>query len=98
MTIDPSPHQHDWRFVTNHLLVVVCIAQSPDSRMIDVAQKVGITERAVQGIVKDLVEEGYLVRRRVGRRNRYEINADLPLRHSETEHRTLGEMLSVLHH
>jgi hypothetical protein len=88
-----TPPVHDWKFVTNHLLVVVCIAEDPDIRMVDVAKRVGVTERAIQGIVRDLVQEGYLIRERVGRRNTYRINVDQPLRHSETEHLTLGQML-----
>jgi len=65
-------------------------------RMSDVAERVGITERAVQGIVADLVDAGYLTRSRVGRRNHYEINREMPLRHLETQHHRLGELLGLL--
>lgn len=64
--------------------------------MIEVAERLGITERAVQGIVGDLVETRYLARERVGRRNHYRINAKMPLRHLETEHRQLGDLLKLL--
>jgi predicted transcriptional regulator len=85
-----------WAFVTNHFLVLLCIAEDPSVRMVEVAERVGITQRAVQGIVADLVDAGYLTRSRVGRRNHYDINRDMPLRHLETRHRQLGELLSLL--
>ena len=64
--------------------------------MIDVAERLGLTERAVQRIVGDLIEAGYLTRERVGRRNHYRINRRMPLRHIETQHRQLGELLGLL--
>jgi hypothetical protein len=77
----------EWTFLTNHAHVLVAIARDPEARIRDLAAQVGITERAAQGIVHDLVEAGYLTRERVGRRNRYEIDASLPLRHPlEREH------------
>jgi predicted transcriptional regulator len=87
-----------WTFVTNHFVVLLCIAEDPNIRMVDVAARVGITERAVQGIVADLVDTGYLRKTRVGRRNHYEIDAEMPLRHLETAHRHLGELLDLLTH
>ncbi|MGI8517552.1 MAG: helix-turn-helix transcriptional regulator [Acidimicrobiia bacterium] len=95
----PSPEDRPgvgWTFVTNHLLVLLCISENQDVRMIDVAERLGITERAVQGIVGDLDGAGYLVRERVGRRNHYRIHEDLPLRHLETQHRQLGDLLRLL--
>ena len=86
----------DWLFVSNHLLVLLCIAEDPGIRMVDVARRVGITERAVQTIVGDLVDVGYLTRTRLGRRNHYEINQAMPLRHLETHHRQLGDLLTLL--
>jgi DNA-binding MarR family transcriptional regulator len=59
-----------WRFVTNHTQVLLCIARDPETRLRDIAESVGITERAVQRIVADLVEGGFLTRERVGRRSR----------------------------
>jgi DNA-binding MarR family transcriptional regulator len=87
-----------WTFVTNHFVVLLCIAEDPAVRMSDVADRVGVTERAVQRIVADLVAAGYLERTRVGRRNHYLINEDLPLRHLETQHQRLGELLNLLQH
>lgn len=87
----------DWTFFTNHAHVLVCIARDPGIRLRDVADRVGVTERAAQRMVADLVEAGYLKRTRDGRRNRYQVRLDLPLRHPvEREHR-IGEILSVLH-
>ncbi|HVO25394.1 MAG TPA: helix-turn-helix domain-containing protein [Candidatus Margulisiibacteriota bacterium] len=70
-----------WTFLTNHAHVLLCIAQDPAVRMRDVAVRVGVTERAVQRIVAELEEGGYLKRERTGRQNRYEICSSLPLRH-----------------
>ena len=86
----------DWTFLTNHAHVLIAIARNPDARLRDVAAQVGITERAAQGIVRDLVEGGYLLRERVGRRNRYELDESLPLRHPlEAEH-DVGVLLGPL--
>lgn len=85
-----------WTFVTTHTLVLLCIARDPEMRMVDVAARVGVTERHVQSIVADLVKAGYLTRTRHGRRNHYKIDGTRPLRHLETEHRRLGELLSLL--
>jgi DNA-binding IclR family transcriptional regulator len=85
-----------WTFVTNHLLVLLCIFEDHDTRMTDVAARLDITERAVQRIVAELVEAGYLTRTRVGRRNSYRVNRSMPMRHLETQHRRLGEFLDLL--
>jgi predicted transcriptional regulator len=82
--------------VTSHFVVLMCIAEDPNMRIADVAKRVGITERAVQGIMSDLVDAGYLARTRVGRRNHYEIDREMPLRHIETQHHRLGELLGLL--
>ncbi len=86
----------DWTFFTNHAHVLLCVARDPGARLRDVAQSVGITERAAQRIVADLVADGYLDRSREGRRNRYALNPDLPLRHPLEEDHQIGEILSVL--
>ncbi|GAA0224742.1 helix-turn-helix domain-containing protein [Actinomadura nitritigenes] len=76
-----------WTFLTNHARVLICIARDPELRVRDVAQQIGITERAAQLIITDLEEAGYLVRTRVGRRNTYTINGDRPFRHpAEADH------------
>ena len=85
-----------WTFFSNHGHVLVCIAGDPDTRLRDVADRVGITERAVQAIVNDLVAEGYLTRVRVGRRNRYEVHEERPLRHPVEHGRRVGEVLRAL--
>ncbi len=85
-----------WTFVTSHTLVLLCIAENPEVRMRDVAVRVGITERRVQAIVGQLVASGYLARTRQGRRNHYVVNDAMPLRHLETEHRRLGDLLEML--
>lgn len=82
--------------MTTHTLVLLCIAADPNVRLSEVAAQVGVTERRVQSIVADLEAAGYLTRTRQGRRNRYDIDGSLPLRHVETEHRQLGELLSLL--
>ena len=70
-----------WTFLTNHAHVLLCIAQNPRVRLSEIARLVGIGERAVHSIVSDLVESGYVTRHREGRRNRYEVDLDRPLRH-----------------
>jgi hypothetical protein len=88
--------QSRWTFLTNHTHVLVCIARDPDVRLRDVAQLVGITERAAQGIVGDLVDAGYISRTRVGRRNRYSINDAVPLRHALEQDQLVGKLLHVV--
>ena len=85
-----------WTFLTNHAHVLVCVAEEPDARGRDIATRVGITERAAQAIVADLVADGYVTRTREGRRNRYEIHPDAPLRHPLEAHHTVGELLVTL--
>ena len=85
-----------WRFVTNHTQVLLCISRDPDARLRDVAEVVGITERAVQRIVADLVEAGFLERQRVGRRSRYVINRDVEMRHPAQAGHDIGELLALL--
>jgi len=86
----------EWTFLTNHAHVLLCLARDPDTRLRDVADAVGITERAAQRIVAELVDAGYLSRMRDGRRNRYEIHAELPLRHPMERDHGIGDILRVL--
>ena len=72
------------------------LAREHNIRLRDIAERVGITERAAHRIVSELCEEGYLTRHRLGARNYYEVNADLPLRHPYEEHHTVGELLAPL--
>jgi DNA-binding transcriptional ArsR family regulator len=85
-----------WTFFTNHAHVLLCVARDPGVRHRDLAVQVGITERAAQRIVADLVEAGYLARERDGRRNRYRLDPDLPLRHPLEQDHRIGEVLAVL--
>lgn len=91
-----TPERPRWTFLTNYGHVLLCVARDPDARLRDIAGTVGITERAVQAIVGDLVDEGYLVKSRTGRRNSYEVNADGPMRHPASAGHSVGELLSVL--
>ena len=85
-----------WTFLTNHARALVCIAHDPGVRLRDLAAALDITERSAYAIVNDLAEAGYIVKRKDGRRNRYEIQAHLPLRESVARERTIGEVLDVL--
>lgn len=85
-----------WTFLTNHGHVLVCLARSPELRLRDVAEKVGVTERAVQRIVADLEEAGFLTRSRSGRQNHYEIDVDRPMRHAIEADSTVGTFLRLL--
>ena len=85
-----------WTFLTNHTHVLVCLARDPQARLRDVAQAVGITERAVQKIVAELEEGGVLTRERDGRRNSYEIHRSGRLRHPLEAHRTVGDLLAAV--
>lgn len=88
--------QGRWTFLTNHAHVLLCIAADPGVRLRDVAERVGITERATQGIVGDLVEAGYVIRTRVGRRNQYAVRPDLPLRHPIEQDHAIGHLLQLI--
>jgi len=86
----------DWRFLSNHGYALLCIARDPNMRMRDIADSVGITERAAHRIVSDLVEDGYVKRERQGNRNRYEVQPDVPMRHPLVQDHSIGEILAVL--
>ena len=87
---------HLFRFVTNHAHVLQVVAAKPTARLRDIAQTVGITERTAAQIVNDLEEAGYLSRSRAGRRNRYEVHEELPLRHPQHRHHTVGDLIRFL--
>lgn len=86
-----------WTFFANHAHVLICLAGRPEWPLREVAHTVGITERAVQRIVADLEEGGYLSRTRVGRRNVYEIHAERPLRHPLESHCSIKDILGVIY-
>lgn len=85
-----------WSFLTKHARVLICIANDPGVRLRDIATIVGITERSAYGIVTDLTSDGYVVKGKDGRRNRYTIQAHLPLREAIGRERTIGEVLEIL--
>jgi DNA-binding IclR family transcriptional regulator len=86
----------DWSFLTNHARVLLCIAHDPGVRLRDIAARTGVTERTAYGIVTDLTEAGYVVKHKDGRRNRYQIQAHLPLPGTGSRERTIGEILALL--
>ena len=86
-----------WTFLTNHAQVLVCIARDPGVRLREIGDRVGITERAAHRIVAELADAGYITRERNGRRNRYTINAHLPVPDPiAREQMNLGELLEIL--
>lgn len=85
-----------WSFLTNHALVLSFIAQHPSITARELAQAVGITERAVRRIVQDLEADGYVAKRKVGRGLRYRVNPDLSLRHQAHRDKGVGDLLEVL--
>ena len=92
----PGDSRSNWFVLTNHGNVLLCVARDPKIRISEIADKVGIGERAAQKIVADLVAEGYLVRIKEGRRNRYEINRNAHLRHPLFSDLKIGPLLDVL--
>lgn len=85
-----------WTFLSNHAHVLICLATDPDLVLREVAARVGITERAVHLILADLEAEGLVTRIREGRRNRYEMHLDSPLRHPLESHRTVRELIELV--
>jgi hypothetical protein len=90
------PVEGGWTFLTNHSHVLICLVRDSRLRLRDVAEQVGITERAVQGIVKDLESAGCLTIHREGRRNRYEVVADRPMRHRVEAQHVVGDLLDAM--
>jgi DNA-binding MarR family transcriptional regulator len=84
-----------WTFLSNHAHVIIALAKDPSLRVRDLAEVVGVTERAVSAILADLEEAGVLVREREGRRNVYAINPEAPLRHSVESHRNVRDLLQL---
>jgi len=84
-----------WTFLNNHAHVLICLARYPDAVLREVAQWVGVTERATQKIIKDLVDCQVLQRQREGRCNRYRINFEQPLRHPLEKQHTVGDLLAM---
>jgi MarR family len=85
-----------WSFLTNHARVLLCIAHDPALRLRDIATRLDITERSAHGIITDLTAAGYVVKHKDGRRNRYQVQAHLPLPEPWTREPAVGEILTVL--
>lgn len=90
------PAMEQWSFLTNHGQVLLLISHDPDIRLRDIAAGLGITERRAYGIVDDLTRAGYLVKERLGRRNRYEVQGHLPVPEAVARERAIGEVLDLL--
>jgi MarR family len=90
------PRVTSWGFLTNHGRVLLCIARDPGVRLRDIADRLGITERSAHGIVTDLTEAGYVVKHKDGRRNRYQIQAHMPLPEPASQEPAIGEVLALL--
>lgn len=86
----------DWSFLTNHARVLLCIARDPDIRIRAIALTLDVTERTAHSVVRDLTDAGYVVKERDGRRNRYHIQAHLPLQDAASRQRPIGELLDLL--
>ncbi len=92
----PAPSRPSWTFLTNHAHVLIAIGRNPEIRQRDIAYMVGITVGAVTRIIHELEDAGFLKHERIGRRNRYEIVADKPLRHPLEDNHTVAELLTTL--
>jgi hypothetical protein len=84
-----------WTFLTHHAQVLLCVAHDPGMRLRDIAASLNITERSAFGVITELVEGGYVVKEKEGRRNRYHIQAHLPLPEPDGRERTVGEILAL---
>ncbi|MEM0927079.1 MAG: helix-turn-helix domain-containing protein [Planctomycetota bacterium] len=93
---DPSRPTSRWTFLTNHSHVLIILHAEPELVLREVAARVGITERAVQRVVQELEQDGFLRRERVGRKNRYEVMTESPLRHPIEAHRKIGDLLHLI--
>ena len=96
MPTGTPPTRSDWTFLTNHAHVLICISRDHTIRTRDIATLVGITERATQAIIADLVATGYLQREREGRRNVYTVSTTAPFRHPIEEQHNVGDLLDML--
>ena len=92
----PPRSAQGWTFFTNHAHVLICLAGDPDLRIRDLAPLVGITERAVQRILRELADSGFVSIEKIGRRNHYSIRPDLHLRHPVEAHATVGDLITLL--
>lgn len=86
----------NWTFLTNHGHVLIIISRNPGIRISELADQIGISERQVSNILRDLFESGYVTKQRQGRRNVYEISASAPLRHQSNQDHTVKELIEIL--
>jgi predicted transcriptional regulator len=91
-----TPDGRSWTFLTNHAHVMIAISRNPELRQRDISELVGITEGAVQRILHELEADGYVVRERVGRRNRYAVCGERPLRHPLEDRHTIAEIIDTV--
>ncbi len=92
----PEPAEPSWTFLSNHAHVLLCVAQDPDLTIRALSDQVGITERAVQRILSELQQAGYVDKRRSGRRNCYVVDGDRPLRHPLEAHQNIGALIGLI--
>jgi DNA-binding transcriptional ArsR family regulator len=85
-----------WKFLTNHSLVLCLIAQQPRITARDISASIGITEKATRNIINDLEAAGYVAKKREGRRIRYKVDAELPMRHEIQQDKAIGDLLEIL--
>ena len=85
-----------WKFLTNHALVLCLIAQQPRITAREISSTIGITEKATRNIISDLEADGYVTKKKEGRRIRYRVDTDLPLRHEMQQDKAIGDLLEVL--
>jgi len=90
------PGRTDWTFITSHGSVLLEVARTPNATVRELAERAGLTERQAHRVLADLAEEGYIVRERVGRRNRYRVNGTRHMRHPSIAGHRVGELLAVL--
>lgn len=95
-TVLPRSSGPGWSFLTNHARVLLCIANDPGVRLREIGDAVGITERAAHRIVTELADAGYICRARVGRRNRYTIQSDVPIPDPLAREPSIGDLLALL--
>ena len=93
-----EPRTASWAFLSSHGQVLLCIAQDPGIRLRDIGERVGMTERGAHRIIGELVEAGYVLRERRGRRNHYAIARHLPLPEPLARDRSVGDLLAILSH
>jgi DNA-binding MarR family transcriptional regulator len=96
MVADAARDQSGWTFLTNHFHVLACLSRDSELRIRDIADLIGITERATVQILSQLEASGYVTKTKVGRRNHYTVHGELPLRHPLNNERQVGELLRVM--